>query len=162
MASKPFPFVAYRGRLSFGERSWPIRFKIAHATNGELRFLVNPMVYDQETADLSHAWHDRAQTVPFFQLEGAAGDGRTFESDHMVISGLGEFTTPKKSTLTPRLKCLKGTFRNRPTAENVAPYICFALRGFSAFPALQTTCPLGQVIMAGEYLRLRQAGFPAP
>lgn len=146
-----YPFKAFRGEIGFGDRSWPIRFQIAEAASGELRFRVRPMRYDRDTAELSGAWHRREQTAPFFKLRGAAPDGRTFESDHVTISGLNKCTTPAKTTLTLRLRCSKGTFRTCSAESESAPFIRYPLRGFEAFPALRTSCALGEVAMEGQY-----------
>ena len=149
--AKQFPFTAYSGDIGFGDDWWPIRFQVAHGADGELRFIVRSMRYTAETVELRRAWDARGQSVPFFKLRGLSKDGVRFESDHVTIARMGTTTTATRTTLDLRLRCSKGVFRSQPAGETQRPFLRLLLRGFEAFPHLETTCRLGKVSMAGKY-----------
>jgi len=150
MPSKaPYPFVAYTGVLSKGARQWPIRFQMRLDQNGELRFLVRPMSLTAETSDIRNT-ASNSSTVPFFRLEGTSRDGRRFHSDHMVMRGMSHSSTPTSSRLKLKLKCSKGVLR-REAEGSERTFVRYWLRGFEAYPAIHTTCELGEVVMQGRH-----------
>jgi len=146
-----YPFIAYRGEIGHGDHGWPIHFQIAHGVDGELRFRVKPIAYTAETVELSRIWHRPGQGTEYFRLKGVSAGGVTFESAHMTIYSIRTVTTSAGTTIAPRLQCAKGSFRSEPEGETGRLFVRYLLRGFEAFPSVETTCRLGRVSMAGAY-----------
>lgn len=142
--------VAFRGRLTHGDWSIPVRFSATIAKDGEVRLRVRTLPLTKVTFELKRLWRGKGGKSAFFTLQGASDSGTSFASDFIIVHGIGERTTPTRGTIKPKLGCSRADFQ-RARAHEPRPILQFFLRDYEAFRDVRASCPLGEVVMTGTY-----------
>jgi hypothetical protein len=145
-------FQRFKGTLSDGERSIPVRFKARIGPDGEV-------VLDLHAFRITHAsWFVREgfnaerSELAEFELKGVAADGLRFECHSLSFTSLGERWSGihNRHWSKPRGECGKAQLFRKLDPPRDRPILKLHLKGFDCFPALHAQCPLGAIQVAGQ------------
>lgn len=141
-------FVAFEGFLGLDGLRWPIGFSVRVDDAGELEFTFQSLAFTRETAAIRRAETSDGDRVRYFRLEGLAGDGMRFQTEHLHLNA-SVLSDQTGDNLQFSATCLAATLSDDAEPQ-ASPVATLSLRGYECLGSLTADCPLGRVTMGGS------------
>lgn len=139
----------FSGKLSYEKNEIVLSFKTSIDKTGTLKITFPRLRLSKKTRFILDAFHIPSSKPENFSLIGVGKDNTRFKTDHLLLLGLKQQSTPKGAWITPSYRASMAVFHTNKEEKKDKPELIVSLRGFEAFHQLKTTCPLGEVLMAG-------------
>jgi hypothetical protein len=145
-------FQHFKGTLSDGDQSIPVRFKARIRADGEIDLDLHAFRITKTSWFVRERWQAGHNDVAEFSLTGSTTEGLRLESDNLSFNSLGERWSGvhNRHWSKPRGELGKARYFRTLEIAREFPVLKLHLKGFDCFPRLHAKCALGSVYVAGE------------